>query len=71
MVSASGTPYVDDMADACVHLMKTYSSPELVNIGSGEDLTIAEFARLVAGDIRFDPSQPDGTRRKLLDVSRV
>src|SRR3954447_26383069 len=50
VVWGSGTPrreflYVDDMADACVHLMKTYSSPELVNIGSGEDLTIAQFAR--------------------------
>jgi GDP-L-fucose synthase len=78
----SGTPrreflYVDDMADACVHLMKTYSSSELVNIGTGEDITIAEFARVVAktvgyaGTISFDPSRPDGTPRKLLDVSRL
>jgi GDP-L-fucose synthase len=56
------------MADACVHLMKTYSEVELVNIGTGEDITDAEFARLVAkavgytGAIRFDPSRPDGTR---------
>ena len=65
------------MADACVHLMKTYSSDELVNIGTGEDITIAEFARVVAatvgytGEISFDPSRPDGTPRKLLDVSRL
>ena len=81
-VWGTGTPrreflYVDDMADACVHLMKTYSQAELVNIGSGEDVTIAEFARVVAdavgysGAISFDPSRPDGTPRKLLDVSRL
>lgn len=69
--------YVDDMADACVHLMKTYSGPELVNIGTGEDITIAEFARVVAatvgyrGDMTFDHSRPDGTPRKLLDVTRL
>src|SRR6202790_2353634 len=82
MVWGTGTPrreflYVDDMADACIHLMKTYSSDELVNIGTGEDITIAEFARLVAGTvgytgkISFDPSRPAGTPRKLLDVSRL
>ncbi|MBB4368435.1 GDP-L-fucose synthase [Bradyrhizobium sp. cir1] len=82
VVWGTGTPrreflYVDDMADACVHLMKTYSSAELVNIGTGEDITIAEFARLVAdivgygGEISFDTSRPDGTPRKLLDVSRL
>jgi len=69
--------YVDDMADACVHLMKNYSSEELVNIGTGEDITIAEFARVVAatvgysGEISFDTSRPDGTPRKLLDVGRL
>ncbi len=69
--------YVDDMADACVHLMKTYSDAELVNIGTGEDMTIAEFAKLVAatvgyrGEISFDRSRPDGTPRKLLDVTRL
>ncbi len=69
--------YVDDLADACIHLMKTYSGAELVNIGTGEDITIAEFARLVAatvgydGAIGFDPSRPDGTPRKLLDVGRL
>src|SRR3954465_9918289 len=82
VVWGTGTPrreflYVDDMADACVHLMKTYSSAELVNIGTGEDITIAEFARAVAeivgysGEISFDNSRPDGTPRKLLDVSRL
>ncbi|QOZ27219.1 MULTISPECIES: GDP-L-fucose synthase [Bradyrhizobium] len=82
VVWGTGTPrreflYVDDLADACIHLMKTYSSPELVNIGTGEDITIAEFARVVAatvgyrGEISFDTSRPDGTPRKLLDVSRL
>ncbi|TFW61139.1 GDP-L-fucose synthase [Bradyrhizobium sp. MOS001] len=81
-VWGTGTPrreflYVDDMADACVHLMKTYSSAELINIGTGEDIAIAEFARVVAevvgysGQIRFDTSRPDGTPRKLLDISRL
>jgi GDP-L-fucose synthase len=65
------------MADACIHLMRNYSDQGLVNIGTGEDITIAEFARLVAaavgysGDISFDASKPDGTPRKLLDVSRL
>jgi len=69
--------YVDDMADACVHLMKTFSGPELVNIGVGKDITIAEFARIVAaivgyrGEITFDHSRPDGTPRKMLDVTRL
>jgi GDP-L-fucose synthase len=82
VVWGTGTPrreflYVDDMADACIHLMKTYSDEELVNIGTGEDITIAEFARVVAaavgysGRISFDTSKPDGTPRKLLDVSRL
>jgi GDP-L-fucose synthase len=82
VVWGTGTPrreflYVDDLADACIHLMKTYSGDELVNIGTGEDITIAEFARVVAatvgfaGTIGFDPSRPDGTPRKLLDVSRL
>ncbi|ABA05638.1 NAD-dependent epimerase/dehydratase [Nitrobacter winogradskyi Nb-255] len=68
---------VDDLADACIHLLKTYSDSELVNIGTGEDITIADFAHLVAstvgygGRINFDTSRPDGTPRKLLDVSRL
>jgi GDP-L-fucose synthase len=82
LVWGTGTPlreflYVDDLADACIHLMKTYSEMELVNIGTGIEITIAEFARVVAatvgytGGISFDPSRPDGTPRKLLDVSRL
>jgi GDP-L-fucose synthase len=82
VVWGTGTPrreflYVDDMADACVHLMKTYSSSEMVNIGTGEDISIAEFAQLVAGivgyagKISYDTARPDGTPRKLLDVSRL
>src|SRR5579863_8920115 len=82
VVWGTGTPrreflYVDDLADACIYLMKTYSGGELVNIGTGEDITIAEFARMVAaavgftGKISFDPSKPDGTPRKLLDVGRL
>jgi GDP-L-fucose synthase len=82
VVWGTGTPrreflFVDDLADACVYLMKIYSSHELVNIGTGIDITIAEFARVVAatvgyiGDISFDTSKPDGTPRKLLDVSRL
>jgi len=69
--------FVDDLADACVHLMRTYSSPELVNIGTGQDIAIAEFARVVAatvgytGSISFDTSKPDGTPRKLMDVERL
>ena len=82
VVWGTGTPrreflYVDDLADACIYLMKAYSSDQLINIGTGEDITIAEFARVVAGvvgftgTISFDPSRPDGTPRKLLDVSRL
>jgi GDP-L-fucose synthase len=82
VVWGTGTPrreflYVDDMADACVHLMKTYSALEMVNIGVGEDVTIGDFARLVAatvgykGSISYDTSRPDGTPQKLLDVSRL
>jgi len=82
VVWGTGTPrreflYVDDMADACVHLMKTYSGMEMVNIGTGEDITIADFAGVVAaaigykGTISYDASRPDGTPRKLLDVSRL
>ncbi len=81
-VWGTGTPrreflYVDDMADACMHLMKIYSESELVNIGTGKDITIADFAALVAtvtgyrGEIRFDTSRPDGTPQKLLDVTRL
>lgn len=78
----TGTPrreflYADDCADACVMLMENYSGPDIVNIGSGEDLTIRELTEMVAhtvgydGEIVWDASQPDGVRRKLLDVSRL
>jgi GDP-L-fucose synthase len=69
--------HVDDLADACVFLMKTWSDEAPVNIGSGTDVTIAELARLIAGIVGFngrfvfDASKPDGTPRKLLDVSKL
>src|SRR6266702_8802085 len=82
VVWGTGTPrreflYVDDFADACVFLLKHYSGSQFLNIGVGEDITIADFARLVAevvgftGEIAFDPSKPDGTPRKLVDISRL
>jgi GDP-L-fucose synthase len=82
VVWGTGTPrreflYVDDMADASVHLIKNYSDGSLINVGTGEDISIADFARVVAkavgytGEIVFDPSKPDGTPRKLLDVSKL
>ena len=78
----TGTPYreflhVDDLADACLHLMRHYEDPAIVNIGTGKDLTIRELAELVrditgyTGNIVFDASKPDGTPRKQLDVSRM
>jgi GDP-L-fucose synthase len=81
-VWGSGEPrreflHVDDLADAALFLMDHYDSPEIVNIGAGEDISIAELARLIAevtgyrGRITFDASRPDGTPRKLLDVSRM
>jgi GDP-L-fucose synthase len=78
----TGTPrreflHVDDLASAACFLMDTYDGRDALNVGTGEDLTIAELAELVArvtgyaGRIRFDPSRPDGMARKLLDVSRI
>ena len=69
--------HVDDLADACVFLMDTYSSDEIVNIGWGRDISIAELAALVRrvvgfeGEIVHDTSKPDGTPRKLLDTTRL
>lgn len=69
--------YVDDLADACVFLMNNYSGNETVNLGTGKELTIKELTELVAkvigytGEIRWDFSKPDGTPRKLLNVSKL
>jgi GDP-L-fucose synthase len=69
--------HVDDLADAVVFLMQNWSEDEPINIGSGEDVTIAELAGLIArvlgftGRFVFDPSKPDGAPRKLLDVSKL
>jgi GDP-L-fucose synthase len=82
VVWGTGTPrreflYVDDLADACVWLMKNHSSSDLVNVGWGLDVSIRELAERVAsvvgyqGGIEFDTTKPDGTPRKLLDVSRL
>jgi GDP-L-fucose synthase len=69
--------YVDDFADACVFVLKSYSASQLVNVGVGHDQTIAEFAQVVAevvgfgGKVIFDTTKPDGVPRKMLDVSRL
>jgi GDP-L-fucose synthase len=78
----TGTPrreflHVDDLADACVFLMKHYDEGEIINIGVGKDITIRELAELIQGivgfkgSIQYDSSKPDGNLRKLLDVSRL
>jgi GDP-L-fucose synthase len=78
----SGAPmreflHADDLAEACVYLMETYSDSELVNIGTGVDVTIKELAETVkeivgfTGTIQWDPTRPDGTPRKLMDVSKL
>jgi GDP-L-fucose synthase len=78
----SGTPrrelmHVDDMADACIFIMEQDDIADIVNVGWGNDISIAELARLVrtavgyTGEIIFDRSRPDGTPRKLLDTSRL
>ncbi len=69
--------YVDDMADACLFLMENYDSPEIINIGTGVDLTIRELAEMVKevvgyeGELIWDTSKPDGTPKKQLDVSKL
>jgi GDP-L-fucose synthase len=78
----TGTPrreflFADDLADACIFLMQRYSGEEMVNIGIGADMTIAEFARTVAdvvgfkGELVYDTSRPDGTPRKLVDTTKL
>ena len=82
VIWGTGTPrreflHVDDLADAAVFLIKNWSSDEHINIGTGQDLSVAELARKIAriigfeGNFVFDPSKPDGTPRKLLDVSEL
>ena len=82
IVWGTGTPrreflHVDDLAGACLFLLEKYDSPEIVNIGRGEDVTIHELARMVCdvlgfgGELVFDPSKPDGAPRKLLDMTKL
>ena len=82
VVWGSGTPkreflYADDLAEACTYLMENYNEKQLVNIGTGEDLSIGELAKLIQnivgfeGSIVFDSSKPDGTPRKLMDVTKL
>jgi GDP-L-fucose synthase len=82
VVWGSGTPkreflYADDLAGACIYLMQHYNEKELINIGTGKDIFIAELAHLIKdivgfkGTISFDSTKPDGTPRKLLDVSKL
>lgn len=82
VVWGTGTPrrefmHVDDLADACLYLMKHYDDEGLINVGWGNDISIAELAKLLAtavgfeGELQWDTSKPDGTPRKLLDTSRL
>ncbi len=81
-VWGSGSPmreflFADDLADACFFLMENYNEPHLINVGTGEDLTIKELALMIKniigfeGELVFDSSKPDGTPRKLMDVSKL
>jgi GDP-L-fucose synthase len=82
VVWGTGTPrreflHVDDCASACLHLLEKYDSPEIINVGCGEDVSIRELAELICdivgfdGDLAWDKTKPDGTPRKLLDVSKL
>jgi GDP-L-fucose synthase len=82
IIWGSGSPmreflFADDLADACYFLMETYNEPTLINIGTGEDLTIKDLALLIKkvvgfeGTLTFDSSKPDGTPRKLMDVTKL
>lgn len=69
--------FVDDLADACVFLLESYSGDQPINVGTGQDVSVSEVAKLVAdvvgyrGNLSYDPSRPDGSPRKLLDVSKL
>jgi len=82
VVWGTGTPrreflHVDDCASACLHLLEKYDSPEIINVGCGEDISIRELAELICdvvgfeGELAWDKTKPDGTPRKLLDVSKL
>jgi GDP-L-fucose synthase len=82
VIWGSGKPmreflFADDLAEACYFLMQTYNEPHLINIGTGEDLTIKELALLIKkvvgyeGELAFDSTKPDGTPRKLMDVTKL
>lgn len=82
VVWGSGQPrrewlYIDDAVDACVFLLEKYDSADVINVGTGEDISIRELAELICdvvgfqGDLAWDTTQPDGTPRKLLDVSKL
>jgi GDP-L-fucose synthase len=81
-VWGTGTPkreflHVDDLADACLFMMNNYNERQFLNVGTGKDISIKELALLIKkitgyeGELKFDTSKPDGTPRKLLDVSRL
>jgi GDP-L-fucose synthase len=69
--------YVDDLAEACLYLMENYNDSEIINVGTGKDISIKELSHLISevigfyGKIIYDSSKPDGTPRKLLDVSNL
>ena len=82
IIWGSGKPlrefmFSDDLAAACLHLMMTYAKPEIINIGTGEEISILKLAQLIKetvgfeGDIKFDSTKPDGTPRKLMDSERL
>ncbi len=82
VVWGSGRPrreflHVDDLADACLFLLENYDSPEIINIGAGKDISVRELAELICeivgfkGRLAWDPTKPDGTPRKLLDISKI
>jgi len=82
VVWGTGTPrreflHVDDLASACLLLLEKYDSPEIINVGCGEDMSIRELAEVICdvvgfeGELVWDKTKPDGTPRKLLDVTRI